>query len=155
MHAFMHAGADFRIVRIANAYGPGQDYRKGVGFIDAAIKRALHGETIEIWGNGNIVRDYIYIDDICPMLSDVLAYDGEEHTFNIGTGRGISQHTVISLLRKYIPDVTVEFLPQRNVDMENIVLDTSLYRKIFTYVPRTFLQGFHDYFTWLSSHKNT
>ena len=49
------------IARISNPYGPGQDYLKGVGFIDAALKRAIHGETIEVWGSGNVVRDYIYI----------------------------------------------------------------------------------------------
>ena len=39
------------VARISNPYGPGQDYHKGVGFIDAAIKRALANETIEIWGD--------------------------------------------------------------------------------------------------------
>ena len=51
------------IARIANPYGPGQDYSKGVGFIDAALKRAIHNQTIEIWGDGTVIRDYIYIDD--------------------------------------------------------------------------------------------
>ena len=54
------------VARISNPYGPGQDYHKGVGFIDAAIKRTLKHETIEIWGDGNIVRDYIFIDDQHP-----------------------------------------------------------------------------------------
>ena len=38
------------IARISNPYGPGQDYSKGVGFIDAALKKAIRGENIEIWG---------------------------------------------------------------------------------------------------------
>lgn len=151
MQAFMHAGADFRIARIANAYGPGQDYRKGVGFIDAAIKKALKHEPIEIWGDGSIVRDYIYIDDICHMLCDVLAYDGTDRIMNIGTGKGVSQHDVIRLLRKYIPDIAVEFLPHRSVDKESIVLDMALYKKNFSFVPRSFPEGFHHYYTWLTN----
>ena len=52
------------IARISNPYGPGQDFNKGVGFIDAAIKKAMLGDVLEIWGNGDTVRDYIYIDDV-------------------------------------------------------------------------------------------
>lgn len=37
------------IARISNPYGPGQDFNKGVGFIDAAIKKTIRGEKIEIW----------------------------------------------------------------------------------------------------------
>ena len=48
------------IARISNPYGPGQDFHKGVGFVDASLKKTLRNETIEIWGDGNVVRDYIY-----------------------------------------------------------------------------------------------
>lgn len=53
------------IARISNPYGPGQDFNKGVGFIDAALKKTLNHEQIEIWGDGSVVRDYIYIEDVC------------------------------------------------------------------------------------------
>ena len=66
------------IARIANPYGPGQDYSKGVGFIDAALKRAIHNQTIEIWGDGTVIRDYIYIDDVCHMLASLIYYEGKE-----------------------------------------------------------------------------
>ena len=55
------------IARISNPYGPGQDFNKGVGFIDAALKKTIKEEKIEIWGDGNNIRDYIYIDDVCRM----------------------------------------------------------------------------------------
>ncbi|MEG1313890.1 MAG: NAD-dependent epimerase/dehydratase family protein, partial [Bacilli bacterium] len=45
-----------RIARISNPYGPGQDYNKGVGFIDATIKKALAQEVLEIWGDGENIR---------------------------------------------------------------------------------------------------
>lgn len=151
MQAFMHAGADFRIARIANAYGPGQDYRKGVGFVDAAIKKAMRGETIEIWGDGNIVRDYIYIDDICHMLCDVLAHDGEVRVFNIGTGEGVSQRQVVEVLKEHIPGAAVNFLPGRTVDKKETVLDIACYKKKFSFTPRNFSEGFQKYFVWLSN----
>ena len=79
------------IARISNPYGPGQDFNKGVGFIDAAIKKTIRGEKIEIWGDGNNVRDYIYIDDVCRMLISLFNYQGNYDTFNISSNTGTSQ----------------------------------------------------------------
>ena len=152
IQTFIHAGADFRIARIANAYGPGQDYRKGVGFIDAAIKKALTGETIEVWGDGSIVRDYIHIDDICHMLCDVLMYDGEEHTFNIGTGEGISQKEILSLIAHRIAEIKITYSLHRIIDTPVVILDTERYQKRFAFKPRDISTGVYDYLEWLITH---
>jgi len=152
MQAFIHAGADFRIARVANAYGPGQDYRKGVGFIDAAIKKALQGEPIEVWGDGSIVRDYIHIDDICHMLCDVLAYDGGERVFNVGTGSGVSQQQIIEMVRGIFPKTEVRYLPARTIDVHHLVLDIDRYNHCFDYRPQMINQGLKDYVAWLIDH---
>lgn len=149
MQAFVHAGADFRIARIANAYGPGQDYRKGVGFVDAAIKKAMRGETIEIWGDGNIVRDYIYIDDICHMLCDVLAHDGEVRIFNIGTGEGVSQRQVVEVLCTKYGNVDACYKEPRAIDARYLVLNCNRYREMFSHRPRKIKQGIENYISWL------
>ena len=51
--------SDFFILRITNPYGEGQNYTKGVGFIDAVIKQGLSNTPITIWGDGSTIRDYI------------------------------------------------------------------------------------------------
>ena len=78
------------IARISNPYGPGQDFNKGVGFIDAALKKTLNHEQIEIWGDGSVVRDYIYIEDVCEMIGSLINYDGNEEVFNVSSNQGIS-----------------------------------------------------------------
>ena len=88
------------IARISNPYGPGQDFNKGVGFIDAAIKKTIRGEKIEIWGDGNNVRDYIYIDDVCRMLISLFNYQGNYDTFNISSNTGTSQRDIIRMLEE-------------------------------------------------------
>ena len=149
IQTFIHAGADFRIARIANAYGPGQDYRKGVGFIDAAIKKALRGEPIEIWGDGSIVRDYIYIDDICHMLCDVLTSDGKERVYNIGTGEGVSQQKIIEYLSDRFPNIEARYLPARAIDIHHLVLNMERYHASFSYHPRSLKCGLKEYLAWL------
>ena len=108
------------IARIANPYGPGQDYSKGVGFIDAALKRAIHNQTIEIWGDGTVIRDYIYIDDVCHMLASLIYYEGKESVFNISSNSGVSQNEIIK-----IPDISVKYLPARSVDVPAIILNNT------------------------------
>ena len=113
------------VARISNPYGPGQDYHKGVGFIDAAIKRALANETIEIWGDGNVVRDYIYIDDVCRMLYKLIDYKGEYEVFNLISNTGTSQNEIVDAIKKMEPKLEVKYLPARNVDAKKIILDNS------------------------------
>ena len=108
--------------RISNPYGPGQDYRKGVGFIDAAIKHFLAGSTLEIWGDGSVVRDYIYIEDVCKMIEGLLSYEGPEDVFNLSTGIGHSQLEILEMFKRSGRNIRVSFLPARSVDARiNIV----------------------------------
>ena len=112
------------VARISNPYGPGQDYHKGVGFIDAAIKRALANETIEIWGDGKVVRDYIYIDDVCKMLYKLIDYKGEYEVFNLSSNTGTSQNEIVDAIKKMEPKLEIKYLPARNVDAKKIILAT-------------------------------
>ena len=122
---------DVRIARISNPYGPGQDYRKGVGFIDAAVRKTLDGECIHIWGDGQIIRDYVYIDDVCGMLELLIDHEGPERVFNIGSGVGTSQNDIIGILKELDPGVTVNYEPGRSVDARAVVLDCSRIQKLY------------------------
>ena len=113
------------VARISNPYGPGQNYLKGVGFIDAALKRAIHGETIEVWGNGDVVRDYIYIDDVCRMLYDLVHYHGKYEIFNLSSNTGTSQNDVLDIIKDIIPDVSIKYADARSVDAKKIILDNT------------------------------
>lgn len=143
--------AKMRIVRIANPYGPGQDYHKGVGFIDAALKKALNGEIIEIWGDGSIIRDYIYIKDVCKIINALIDYDGDEEVFNISTGVGISQKQVIQQLEKLGISTNVIYKEKRSVDVKKIVLDNSKIKEIYKYDILSFEEGIEVYYNYLKN----
>lgn len=103
--------------RITNPYGPGQDYQRGVGFIDAVIKNIMNKTTLEIWGDGNVIRDYIYIMDVCAMIEKLIEYHGELRVFNFSTGTGHSQLEIINIFEKMGYKVQTRFLPARPVDV--------------------------------------
>ncbi|MCQ2516067.1 MAG: NAD-dependent epimerase/dehydratase family protein [Saccharofermentans sp.] len=119
------------IARISNPYGPGQDYNKGVGFIDAVVKKTLNKEIVEIWGDGEVIRDYIYIDDVCKMLRVVANYNGPERIFNISSCTGISQNEIVDIVREIDSDVRFEYKPSRSVDVKKMILDNSRIKTIY------------------------
>lgn len=137
------------IARIANPYGPGQDYHKGVGFVDAAIKRAIAGETIEIWGDGSIVRDYVYIEDVCRMLYELIDYHGEYEVFNLSSSIGVSQNDIVEILRELEPDLQVVYAPGRTVDAKKIILDNHRIRSLGDWKLTSIQDGMAKYYRYL------
>lgn len=141
------------VARISNPYGPGQDYQKGVGFIDAAIKRAINGETIEIWGEGNNVRDYIYIDDLCKMLYALVDYHGEFEVFNLSSNTGATQNDIVNILKKISTAVDVVYKPGRSVDAQKIILDNKRIHSICDFEMVSLEDGIRRYYEYIKQGK--
>ncbi len=135
--------------RISNPYGPGQDFRGGVGFIDAVLRKILKQETIEVWGDGENVRDYIYIDDLCRMIQTLLEYKGTYDTFNLSSGTGISQNKILRIARQmgYQPDVV--YRQGRSVDVRRIVLENKRIMTVFDGTLKNIEEGMEIYMDYL------
>ena len=142
------------IARISNPYGPGQDYHKGVGFVDAIIKRSLKKEPIEVWGDGSVVRDYIYIHDLCKMLYAMIYYQGENEVFNLSSNTGKSQNEIIEELKKLELELQVVYKQGRNVDAKRIVLDNSKILSICNIELTKFEDGFKSYYEYVKKMEN-
>lgn len=141
------------VARISNPYGPGQDYHKGVGFIDAAIKQAISGETIEIWGDGMVVRDYIYIDDVCKMLYALMDYHGETEVFNLSSNTGTTQNHIVDIIKNISPEVQVVYKPGRSVDAKKIILDNTRIRSICNFDMVPLEDGILKYYNYIMQGK--
>lgn len=137
------------IARIANPYGPGQDYSKGVGYIDAVMKHSMLHEVIEIWGDGSIIRDYIYIDDVCGMLETLIRYKGAEEVFNVGSGQGTSQNEILTVIKEMIPNIKTKYLPARSVDVPQIILDNQKIMSLYQKKCISLQRGVREYYFYL------
>lgn len=78
--------------RIANPYGIRHHMKHSkYGIVNYFIRKAMDGEEIEIFGDGNQLRDYIYVEDIVDaMLASGLTPEADGEIFNVGTGHSIS-----------------------------------------------------------------
>ncbi|SEC67921.1 UDP-glucose 4-epimerase [Rhizobiales bacterium GAS188] len=88
-------GIDVVIFRVANPYGPLQLGRKHQGVVPTFLRSALTGQPVQIWGTDDVVRDFIYIDDVVAALVLGVTYHGPHDTFNVGSGERISLRQVI------------------------------------------------------------
>lgn len=114
-------------LRAANPYGERQRIETAQGAIAAFVSRAATGKPIEIWGDGTVTRDYIYIKDLTTAFVKALAYQGKEQVFNIGSGTGTSLNTLIDLVEATL-DKPVQriYKPGRPFDVPINVLDCRL-----------------------------
>lgn len=62
------------------------------------LGRYMTGSPIEVWGDGQVIRDYIYVDDVIDAAEKVLHYDGEYNVFNIGSGKGESINDIVQIV---------------------------------------------------------
>lgn len=122
---------NFKVVRISNPYGPGQDYLKGVGFIDATIKAAINKQELTVWGDGSVVRDYVYIEDVVKMIISVIDYSGDDSIFNISSGMGYSQNDIIEIVNNVVGNVNVLYQESRTVDVPVSILDNTKILSIY------------------------
>lgn len=145
-------GTAIKIARIANPYGDGQNFEKGVGFIDAVLKNGLNHSTVEVYGNGEIIRDYIYIKDVCKMLCAIMDYQGTEEIFNLSSGIGTSQKQIIEFAKVWMPGLKIRYLNSRPIDVDKIVLDNAKIRTICNITPIPLFNGMHLYYQNLEYH---
>jgi UDP-glucose 4-epimerase len=138
-------GIDCRVARIANPYGAGQDLARGLGAVTTFLHRALTGQPIVIWGDGEVVRDYVHIADVAAALVTLAMAPRQEGvcTFNIGSGTGVSLNRIVAEIEHVLgrrQDVRRE--EARPFDVPVSVLDISRARDVLGWAPRlTFADG--------------
>lgn len=146
-------GLDYRVLRVANPFGPYQTALKNQGVIAAFIRRALAGKPIEIWGDGSVTRDYVYIDDVVKALTLAATYDGSHRIFNIGSGEGRSLNEIAASIGKLLAtEIPMIRRSGRSVDVPLSILDTSIATKYLRWRPYTsFEKGLSSTIAWLKS----
>jgi UDP-glucose 4-epimerase len=131
-------GLDYRVLRVANPFGPLQTTQKNQGVIAAFVSRMVSGESMEIWGDGSVVRDFIYVDDVVDALEAVIGDDGSERVFNIGSGQGKSLREIAEAIERLSGrKLEINWKPKRSFDVPVSVLAIDRAREVLKLVPKT------------------
>ena len=114
---------NYVILRLANPYGERQRLDTGQGVVPAFLRKAIRSEPLEVWGDGTIVRDFLYISDVINAIILSCIYDGSERLFNIGSGTGLSLNQLISLIENILGSkLNVVYKDPRPFDVPTNVL---------------------------------
>lgn len=118
-------GLEYAILRYSNVYGPRQDPLGEAGVVAIFSREMLKSESVVIYGDGECVRDYVYVTDVAR--ANVLAMDKlSNEVINIGTGRGTSVNELFQIM-KGISGYEREAIHEtaRPGDLKKSVLDCS------------------------------
>jgi UDP-glucose 4-epimerase len=131
-------GIDYCILRVANPFGEGQRVVSSQGAVAVFLYRALKNELIEVWGDGSVVRDYVYIGDVVDAFLKAMDHTGSPRTFNIGSGRGYSLNELLEIIESLIGHPVPRIYKEaRTLDVPVNVLDISSAGKFLNWQPRT------------------
>lgn len=139
------------ILRPSNAYGPGQTVKSGFGLVRTVLEHARLGTEMEIWGDGDSVRDFIHVDDVAEACARLVDLPQDSGTYNLGSGKGHSVNEVLRMVEDIGGCVVRKrYRPARTVDVRNIVLDISLLETRLSWTPQiTLEEGIQGSWKWL------
>lgn len=144
---------DYAILRIANPYGPGQNPTGQVGVIPNFLSCLLNHQPVTVWGDGSVIRDYIYITDVVNALCQVLEVCSEYKIFNIGAGIGFSLNQLIEVIQDISGQkLDVIYKEGRPFDAPVSILDISRAQNYLGWHPKVSLdEGLLSTWHWLYS----
>ncbi len=147
---------DYRVLRVANVYGPYQTTEKGQGIVAAFLAHALAKQPLEIWGDGQVVRDYVFISDVVAAIWAAMLHNGPHRIFNIGGGTGASVLQIAAAIEQMVGHpLQRRFHPARPVDVPVSILDHSLATDELGWKPAVNLeQGLVQTLEWLRQHRS-
>lgn len=129
-------------LRIANPFGPGQSAKRGQGIVAYALSAALEGFPVKIFGDGNAVRDFIFVRDVSEAFVSCLHYCGPLRLFNVGSGQATTINKLIDELNSAIFPRKLDkvYESSRTVDLPVSVLNIDRISAEMGWYPRTSLR---------------
>ena len=98
LHAFtINSAWSTVVLRPTNVYGPGQLPIKGFAIVPTIFRHLRDRSVFEIWGDGSVVRDYLFVDDLCALVASLVNGDAHGYSvYNAGSGTAVS---ILELVR--------------------------------------------------------
>jgi len=141
------------LLRPSNIYGPGQPERPGFGIIPAAFGKIRRSETLHVWGDGSVRRDYIYIDDLvrlCSMILDTPMPEGTR-VFNACSGTSVSLNELFDAVEEATgKPLHRSYDAGRTVDASCIAMSAAYAAKVYGWHHQTSLKaGLTQTWEWI------
>ena len=143
------------ILRLSNPYGP-YHYNNKQGIINIAIRKALAGEKVQIWGSGDGIKDYIYIEDVCSIIFRLIENGVETEVYNVAAGSAHSVNEIVEGIKEFVPSCEWEHVNALHSDVQSFELDiTKLRQKLGVIKFTSFENGLKKTINWQKNNRPT
>ncbi len=143
-------------LRFFTVYGPWG--RPDMAYYKFA-NQIIRGETIEIYNEGRMERDFTYVDDIIKGVMSILAIPPQQESswhriLNIGRGHPVNLMEFVQILEKYLGHTAEKkYLPLQEGELERTWADPGELQKLSGYSPSTDLdEGIRNFVLWYKSY---
>jgi len=148
-HTYCHLyGISITSLRFFTVYGPRQRPDLAIHKFARLIES---GKPIPVYGNGTMMRDFTYIDDIIAGVTAAMQKCNGYNIYNLGESRPISVNDLIVEIEKALgKKANIEHLPKQPGDVEHTYADVTKARKDLGYNPKTTIpEGLQKFVAWL------
>ncbi|RPI14085.1 MAG: NAD-dependent epimerase/dehydratase family protein [Ignavibacteriae bacterium] len=129
---------NYKVLRFANPFGERQNPHLPQGLIIHLLYKIKKGFPIEIWGDGNVIRDYFYICDGARTINKAMRDGSEYNIYNISSGEGRSINQILDKFRGVLNlDFEVIYKQARSFDVPVNILDNTLAKEQLNWKPET------------------
>ncbi|WP_278381276.1 NAD-dependent epimerase/dehydratase family protein [Chryseobacterium arthrosphaerae] len=146
------------VLRPSNVYGPYQNLVKPQGIIGYALKSIKNNTTLDLYDDGRVIRDFIYVEDLADAVGKFFTNDskpGEVSFYNVGSNEGYSIKDILNKIEKITEKkLQLNHKSSRNFDCEYNVLDTSKLNKDKSWSKETSIEdGLAKVWDWINKEK--
>jgi UDP-glucose 4-epimerase len=145
----------YLILRPSNVYGKYQKIEAQQGFIAVALGKFISNSSIEIWGNGEVVRDFIDVQDVSEGLRKLIEANIANTTLNMGSGEGKSLNQVVSILENILErSIAIIYKDKREVDLDRMVLNINKIKNYIDFNPKSLKSGINNFVEFIGVDAN-
>jgi UDP-glucose 4-epimerase len=130
LHVYQHLrGLNYVALRLSNPYGERQSPLRALGALTVFLHRTLKHQGVEVWGDGSVTRDFIYVGDVANAvyLATINPLSG---VYNVGAGKGLTLRDILKDIGRVVGvEPEVKWMAARSFDVPRIVLDASKLRQ--------------------------
>lgn len=125
------SGLDYIIYRFSNVYGPRQANSTESGVISIFTNNLIKKQMVNIYGNGEQCRDFIYVKDIVNCIVKSLDFSFKNEIINLSSNTKTSINNLVKILQELTENhLKPNYLPARKNDIKESVLDNTKMLKL-------------------------
>ena len=147
-------GLPVTISRCSNNYGPNQNIEK---LIPRMIYNALHNELLTVYGNGLNVRDWLYVDDHCRAIDNIIHNGKDGEIYNVGGNNEKSNIEIVNIIKSLIKDTKskIKYVEDRKGHDLRYAIDYTKIKNELGWEPEVkFEDGIKDTVEWYINNIN-